>query len=204
MNCYGFKGGVGHRLAAGRRGRVRHVHGGRVPAVQLRLAARADVIAGVPLGAALADDDPLGDLDRLAPGGGIGDRHRRHRRAAPARPVQGAGAAGAARPGAHRHHRARTSPATSSWPSRPPIPARSRLASRRSGRPQGDTGTLRFLQWRQMDALYQATVDAVEEAVLNALCANEEMTGRLGHRTPALPRERVAEIMARRVSPAAG
>ena len=40
--------------------------------------------------------------------------------------------------------------------------------------------------------------------MLNALCAAEEMTGRLGHRTPALPRERVAAMLARRVSPAAG
>jgi len=32
----------------------------------------------------------------------------------------------------------------------------------------------------------------VEEAVANALCAGEEMTGRAGHRVPGLPRDRVA------------
>jgi L-aminopeptidase/D-esterase-like protein len=37
-------------------------------------------------------------------------------------------------------------------------------------------------------------VQATEEAVANALAANEEMTGRSGHRSPALPRDRVAEI----------
>lgn len=33
-----------------------------------------------------------------------------------------------------------------------------------------------------------------EEAVANALVANDDMTGRDGHRAPALPRDRVAEI----------
>ena len=37
-------------------------------------------------------------------------------------------------------------------------------------------------------------VQAVEEAVANALTANEEMVGRAGHRTPALPRDRVAAL----------
>jgi hypothetical protein len=38
------------------------------------------------------------------------------------------------------------------------------------------------------------------EAVANALTANEEMVGRAGHRTPALPRDRVAALF----RPAAG
>ncbi len=41
-------------------------------------------------------------------------------------------------------------------------------------------------------------MQATEEAVANALVANEDMTGRDGHRTPALPRDRVAEIVRRR------
>jgi L-aminopeptidase/D-esterase-like protein len=39
-------------------------------------------------------------------------------------------------------------------------------------------------------------VQASEEAVANALVANEDMTGRDGHRTPALPRARVTELLA--------
>ena len=31
--------------------------------------------------------------------------------------------------------------------------------------------------------------------MVNALVANDDMTGRDGHRTPALPRDRVAEIL---------
>jgi D-aminopeptidase len=38
-------------------------------------------------------------------------------------------------------------------------------------------------------------VQGVEEAVANALVANEDMTGRDGHRSPALPRDRVAELI---------
>ena len=41
---------------------------------------------------------------------------------------------------------------------------------------------------------FAAVVQATEEAVANALVANEEMTGRDGHRTPALPRDRVAAL----------
>ena len=34
---------------------------------------------------------------------------------------------------------------------------------------------------------------------MDALVANEEMTGRDGHRSPALPRARVAELLAARL-----
>ena len=47
------------------------------------------------------------------------------------------------------------------------------------------------------DPLYEAVVHAVEEAVLNALVANDPMTGRDGHRSPALPRERLMKLLAR-------
>ena len=47
-----------------------------------------------------------------------------------------------------------------------------------------------------MDRFFEAVVQATEEAILNSLVANEEMVGFRGHRTPALPRERVAELLA--------
>jgi L-aminopeptidase/D-esterase-like protein len=43
---------------------------------------------------------------------------------------------------------------------------------------------------------YTAVVQGTEEAVANALAANEDMTGRDGHRSPALPRDRVARLFA--------
>jgi len=54
---------------------------------------------------------------------------------------------------------------------------------------------LRFVPWGAIDPFFAAVVQATEEAVLNALVANEEMVGYRGHRTPALPRERVVELL---------
>jgi L-aminopeptidase/D-esterase-like protein len=58
---------------------------------------------------------------------------------------------------------------------------------------------LEFVPWERIDPYYEAVVQATEEAVVNALVANEDMTGRDGHRTPALPRDRVAELLADRL-----
>jgi len=57
-----------------------------------------------------------------------------------------------------------------------------------------DYDQLRFIPWAQMNPFFAAAVEATEEAVANALVANEEMTGREGRRTPALPRDRVAAL----------
>jgi len=62
---------------------------------------------------------------------------------------------------------------------------------------QGDAGRhgqLRFVPWGYLDPFYTAVVQATEEAVANALVANETMTGRDGHRSPALPRDQVAGL----------
>ena len=47
-----------------------------------------------------------------------------------------------------------------------------------------------------MNPFFAAVVQATEEAVVNALIANEDMTGRDGRGSPALPRHRLAEILA--------
>ena len=60
---------------------------------------------------------------------------------------------------------------------------------------------LTFIPWSAINPFFTAVVQAVEEAVANALVANEEMTGRDGHRVPALPRERVAELFRARHRP---
>ncbi|MEY2520871.1 MAG: D-aminopeptidase [Verrucomicrobiota bacterium] len=46
-----------------------------------------------------------------------------------------------------------------------------------------------------MDPIFTATVQAVEEAIVNALVANQSMTGRDNHHVDALPHERVRELM---------
>ena len=71
-----------------------------------------------------------------------------------------------------------------------------------AGDPGGVNGedsydSLTFIPWGQMNPFFAAVVQATEEAVANALIANEDMTGRDGRRSPALPRHRLAEILAR-------
>jgi D-aminopeptidase len=56
---------------------------------------------------------------------------------------------------------------------------------------------LKFIPWGKIDPFFEAVVQATEEAVANALIANEDMTGRDGHRSPALPKARLREILAR-------
>jgi len=49
--------------------------------------------------------------------------------------------------------------------------------------------------WGHLDRFYEAVVQATEEAVVNALVANDEMLGYRGHRTPNLPRDRVVALL---------
>lgn len=57
---------------------------------------------------------------------------------------------------------------------------------------------LRMLPHEQINPLFRGVVEATEEAILNALCAAETMTGHNGHVAPALPHDRLREIMAAR------
>ncbi|HKX75591.1 MAG TPA: P1 family peptidase [Acidimicrobiia bacterium] len=54
---------------------------------------------------------------------------------------------------------------------------------------------LKMLPHEQMDRLFVAVADATEEAILNALCAAETMTGREGRTAHALPVQLVAELL---------
>ena len=55
-------------------------------------------------------------------------------------------------------------------------------------------GRLRFIPWEVIDPFFAAVVQATEEAVANALVANEDMTGQHGRVSVALPRDQVAAI----------
>src|SRR6266403_48010 len=46
-----------------------------------------------------------------------------------------------------------------------------------------------------LDPIFSAVVQATEEAIVNALVDNHDMTGRDGHQVPALPRDRVRELL---------
>jgi len=56
---------------------------------------------------------------------------------------------------------------------------------------------LRGLVDAVIDPLFMATIEATEEAVVNALIAAETMTGRDGHVAHALPHDALLEVMAR-------
>ncbi|WP_433574427.1 P1 family peptidase [Nocardia brasiliensis] len=51
------------------------------------------------------------------------------------------------------------------------------------------------LPWNRMDPMYTAVVQAVEEAVLNALVVNSAMTGRDGHQSHALPHDQLKALL---------
>ncbi len=104
--------------------------------------------------------------------------------------MQSAGPPGSTGAGAYRDHRSHFSGDIFLAFSTAPAPG---LASHFPvGAPTDDEfGQLRFLPWGRMDPIYAAVVYAVEEAVLNALIVNADMVGRDGHRSPALPHERL-------------
>ncbi|MDT5301214.1 MAG: D-aminopeptidase, partial [Mycobacterium sp.] len=57
-------------------------------------------------------------------------------------------------------------------------------------------GAMTFIPWGRMDAFYTGVVQAVEEAVINALVVNDDMVGRDGHRSPRLPVDRLTALLA--------
>jgi D-aminopeptidase len=76
------------------------------------------------------------------------------------------------------------------------------------GLPAGDfaaetpaTVALEMVPAQRLTPLFDAVVEATEEAILNALCAAETMTGRQGATAHALPVERLSDLMGRRGVP---
>lgn len=174
MNCYQYKGGSGtssRRLDPYTVGVF----------VQANFGARYELtVAGVPVGAALADDNPLADFTPDGTGSVIAVVATD----APLLPGQAKALArrvplGLARTGTTGSHSSGDI-----------------FLAFSTANPGGfEAGALRFVPWRQLDPFYEATVHAVEEAVLNALTAAEEMVGRDGHRTPALPHDRLMRLV---------
>ncbi|WP_290999299.1 P1 family peptidase [Hoeflea sp.] len=59
----------------------------------------------------------------------------------------------------------------------------------------GAVRTVRFVPDEDMDPFFEAVVQATEEAILNAMIANEAMTGRDGNFAPALPHDAVRRAL---------
>jgi D-aminopeptidase len=65
----------------------------------------------------------------------------------------------------------------------------------------GRLDEFRFVPWGFINPFFEAVVQATEEAVVDSLVANEDMVGLGGHRTPALPRDRVVQLLRRQAVP---
>jgi D-aminopeptidase len=79
------------------------------------------------------------------------------------------------------------------------------FATGNRGLPPGDIGTespltipLRMVTNAFITPLFDAVVEATEEAIVNALCAAETMSGHRGATAHALPEKRLRELVARR------
>jgi D-aminopeptidase len=187
MCCYQFKGGTGTSSRVVEHAGERYAVG---VLVQANFGARHELtIAGVPVGEALADDNPIAEQAAAVPAR-AGSVIAVVATDAPLLPGQCTALArrvtlGLARTGT-----------TGSHFSGDLFLALS-TANRGAFARDADHGSLRFVAWGHLDPFFAAVVQATEEAVLNALVANEEMTGHRGRRVPALPRDRVAELVRR-------
>jgi L-aminopeptidase/D-esterase-like protein len=55
--------------------------------------------------------------------------------------------------------------------------------------------SVRMLPNEEMDSVFEATVESVEEAIVNAMVAAENMTGIQKHTVTALPHDRLREVL---------
>jgi D-aminopeptidase len=195
MICHGFKGGIGTAS------RVVEAAGGHVVGVlvQANYGRRERLrVEGVPVGAAIPPDEvPLPGGAGPAPGGSIivlvatsapllPDQCRRL--------AQRAGL-GIARTGGVGENSSGDLFLCFSTGNR--------------GLPAGDfvaetppTVALEMVPAQRLTPLFDAVVEATEEAILNALCAAETMTGRAEATAHALPLDRLSEVWERRAAPA--
>ncbi|WP_216213994.1 DmpA family aminopeptidase [Amycolatopsis aidingensis] len=195
MNCYAFKGGSGTASRTVRYGQHSYTVGAFV---QANFGSRRELtVTGTPVGNALAVDNPMEEMDWATPPGAgsviviLGTD-------APLLPNQCTALArrvplGLARTGTTGSHfsgdvflafsTANAGALNSSFP---------------RGEPgAGDYDVLRFIPWGRMDPYYRAVVEAVEEAVLNALVAGRTMVGRDDHRSPGLPHDDLVRLLRR-------
>jgi D-aminopeptidase len=158
------------------------------------------ICPGVPLGEVLAGDNPM--AEHSAPPPGAGSVIAVVATDAPLLPGQCPALArrvtlGLARTGTTGSHFSgdlflafSTANPGAFSPYHPASPA----AAESGPGPEPGYDQLRFIPWGHLDPFFAAVVQGTEEAVANALVANEDMVGRRGHRSPALPRDRVAEL----------
>jgi D-aminopeptidase len=194
MCCYGFKGGTGtasRRVPLGERAWTVGV------LLQANFGRRAElVIAGRPVGRALSDDNPMEDTTWTQIPPGAGSCIVVVATDAPLLPGQCKALArrvplGLARTGTTGSHF--SGDLFLAFSTANPGALDSALGQAESGQ----LNTIEFVPWGQINPLYEAVVQAVEEATLNALVAGGDMTGRDDHRIPGFPVNRIAELLRR-------
>jgi L-aminopeptidase/D-esterase-like protein len=198
MNCYQFKGGNGTASRVVEYGGTPYTVG---VFLQANFGRRRDLtLTGIYLGEELKDDNPLAERSPLnPPPPGAGSVIAVVATDAPLFPSQCKAMArrvtlGLARTGTTGSHFSGDLFLAFSTANPGGFTAGDPDVRRAA---EGRYDTLTFIPWGFLDPFFEAVVQATEEAVANALTANDDMTGRDGHRSPALPRDRVAEIIAR-------
>jgi L-aminopeptidase/D-esterase-like protein len=196
MNCYEFKGGSGTASRLVEYAGTTYTVG---VFLQCNFGAREELrIAGVPVGEALADDNPMRAY--LVAPAGSGSCIAVVLTDAPLLPNQCQALArrvtiGLGRTGTTGSHFSGDLFLAESVANPGAItPGFRTLFPEAYGR----MDALTFIPWGFLDPFYAAVVQATEEAVVNALVANREVVGFRGHRTPALPRDRVVELLRER------
>lgn len=215
MTCYGFKGGSGTASRTVSHAGDRYTVG---VFVQANFGARSELtVAGVPVGRLLGDDDPQQEQQEQQRAGqataaagpaappGTGSVIGVVATDAPLLPGQCKALArrvplGLARTGTTGSHFSGDLFLAFS------TAGNGALASTIPAGPGDGQGyhSIRFIPWGQINPLYAATVQAAEEAVINALVAGRTMTGQDGHRIPGLPSARVAALVSQYTQEASG
>jgi L-aminopeptidase/D-esterase-like protein len=68
-------------------------------------------------------------------------------------------------------------------------------ATANASRPNGPPATISMLTNDSLNPIFEATVQATEEAIVNALVAAEDMTGAHGHKVTALPHDGLQRVL---------
>ncbi|MDQ2956009.1 MAG: P1 family peptidase [Actinomycetota bacterium] len=194
MNCYAFKGGTGTASRRVRIGAATYTVG---TLMQANFGSRKELtIAGHRVGAKLLEDNPMEDTDWFAPPGS-GSCITIVATDAPLLPGQCKALArrvplGLARTGTTGSHFSGDLFLVFSATN---VGA---LDSSIDNHQHTQTlPSLEFVPWGQLDALYEAVVQCVEETVLNVLVAGRTMIGRDNHRSPGFPTEQLPRLLAR-------
>lgn len=199
MNCYGFKGGTGTASRIVVYGDTEYTVG---VLIQANFGSREELrLGGIDLGARSSAPNPMGEDDwftrerNLRAPGGAGSAIVVIATDAPFLPGQCAavarrGALGLGRSGTAGSHFSGDIVLAFSTANEGALT---------SDFPDGAHEvyeTMRLIPWGRIDPFLTAAVEAVDEAVWNALVAAEDMTGRDGHTSAALPHDEIRAAVA--------